>query len=129
MTQHILKAIEQVERNAARATARLETERAQEAERATGAPPSTRSVWAYGTPSVPFGNPPLIMSAVTRRVKVRVAELAALSVTRSVKLNTPDRGWHAGGNRIPVEFKDGVNTLVVEAGNRFFLSVTDTDTW
>ena len=43
MTQHILKAIEQVERNAAKATARLETARAQETERATGVADGTTS--------------------------------------------------------------------------------------
>jgi lysophospholipase L1-like esterase len=40
-----------------------------------------------------------------------------------------DRGWHAGGNRIAVTLEKGANTLLVETGGRFFISVTDTDTW
>jgi lysophospholipase L1-like esterase len=40
-----------------------------------------------------------------------------------------DCGWHAGGNRVPVEFRQGTNTVLVETGGRFFLSITDTNTW
>jgi lysophospholipase L1-like esterase len=38
-------------------------------------------------------------------------------------------GWHAGKERIPVTFEKGRNTLVIEAGGQFFLSVTDNNDW
>jgi len=38
-------------------------------------------------------------------------------------------GWHAGGHRIPVELKKGVNTIVIATGSRFFFSITDNNTW
>ncbi|WP_439631276.1 FecR domain-containing protein [Gemmata sp.] len=38
-------------------------------------------------------------------------------------------GWHAGKERIPVKLVAGRNHLVVEAGNHFFLSVTDAADW
>lgn len=41
----------------------------------------------------------------------------------------PDRGWHAGGNRIAVSLLQGTNSILVETGSRFFISVTDSDTW
>jgi len=40
-----------------------------------------------------------------------------------------DRGWHAGGNRIPVALRKGVSTIVIETGGRFFLSITDGPSW
>jgi hypothetical protein len=43
--------------------------------------------------------------------------------------NTQYRGWHAGCNRIPVTLQTGRNTLVIEAADSFFLSVTDSVDW
>jgi len=45
------------------------------------------------------------------------------------KLPYESHGWHAGNNRIPVELRDGTNTILLECGGKFFLSVTDTNTW
>ena len=38
-------------------------------------------------------------------------------------------GWHAGRERIPADLKAGTNTLVIETGKDFFLSITDSDNW
>jgi hypothetical protein len=38
-------------------------------------------------------------------------------------------GWHAGRERIPVVLQAGPNTLVIETGPQFFLSVTDDNRW
>ncbi|HEX5268885.1 MAG TPA: GDSL-type esterase/lipase family protein [Gemmataceae bacterium] len=38
-------------------------------------------------------------------------------------------GWHAGKERVPIDLKDGKNTLVIETGPAFFLSITDDDQW
>ncbi len=38
-------------------------------------------------------------------------------------------GWHAGKERVPIELKEGKNTLVIETGPAFFLSITDDDQW
>jgi lysophospholipase L1-like esterase len=38
-------------------------------------------------------------------------------------------GWHAGKERIPVQLVAGRNTLVIETGPSFFLSVTDGNDW
>ena len=45
------------------------------------------------------------------------------------RLPVEPRGWHAGNNRIPVELRAGKNTIIVESGNSFFLSITETNTW
>ncbi len=49
------------------------------------------------------------------------------------RIFTPDRGvwtgWHAGRERIPVTLQKGPNTLIIETGKEFFLSITDTDRW
>ncbi|HEY5743645.1 MAG TPA: hypothetical protein VIS99_14010, partial [Terrimicrobiaceae bacterium] len=45
------------------------------------------------------------------------------------KLPLEPHGWHAGNNRIPVEMQQGKNTIIVEAGDSFFISLTDTNTW
>jgi hypothetical protein len=38
-------------------------------------------------------------------------------------------GWHAGKERIPVRLQAGENVVVVEAGQSFFVSITDTLDW
>lgn len=38
-------------------------------------------------------------------------------------------GWHAGKERVPVKLVAGRNHIVVEAGNQFFVSVTDGADW
>jgi len=38
-------------------------------------------------------------------------------------------GWHAGKERVPAELREGRNTIVIETGGEFFLSVTDDDVW
>ncbi len=38
-------------------------------------------------------------------------------------------GWHAGKERVPAELREGRNTVVIETGEPFFLSVTDNDDW
>jgi hypothetical protein len=38
-------------------------------------------------------------------------------------------GWHAGKERIAAELLAGRNTIVIESGGQFFLSVTDTNDW
>jgi len=38
-------------------------------------------------------------------------------------------GWHAGKERIPAELRAGENTIVIEMGSQFFLSVTDGIDW
>jgi lysophospholipase L1-like esterase len=38
-------------------------------------------------------------------------------------------GWHAGKERIAAELQAGRNTIVIESGGQFFLSVTDTNDW
>jgi lysophospholipase L1-like esterase len=38
-------------------------------------------------------------------------------------------GWHAGRERVRVELLAGVNTVVIETGKSFFLSLTDDDNW
>jgi lysophospholipase L1-like esterase len=39
------------------------------------------------------------------------------------------RGWHAGRDRVAADLAAGPNTVVIETGPHFFLSVTDDDTW
>jgi lysophospholipase L1-like esterase len=36
-------------------------------------------------------------------------------------------GWHAGKERVPVKLEAGKNTLVIETGGAFFLSLTDAE--
>jgi hypothetical protein len=38
-------------------------------------------------------------------------------------------GWHAGKERVPAELREGRNTILIETGGEFFLSVTDDDSW
>ena len=38
-------------------------------------------------------------------------------------------GWHAGKERIAARLQAGTNTIEIEAGASFFLSVTDENTW
>jgi len=38
-------------------------------------------------------------------------------------------GWHAGKERVPVHLNAGANTVVIEAGGSFFLSVTESNDW
>ena len=38
-------------------------------------------------------------------------------------------GWHAGKERIAAELQPGSNTVLIESGNEFFLSITDDDRW
>jgi acyl-CoA thioesterase-1 len=38
-------------------------------------------------------------------------------------------GWHAGKERLPARLKAGPNTLLIETGTTFFLSVTDENSW
>ena len=38
-------------------------------------------------------------------------------------------GWHAGRERIPVALRGGKNTIVIETGRDFFLSITDNNNW
>ena len=45
------------------------------------------------------------------------------------RLPVEPHGWHAGNNRIPVELRAGTNTILVECGDSFFLSITETNTW
>src|SRR5205807_1887523 len=39
------------------------------------------------------------------------------------------KGWHLGRERAQVELKPGKNTLILEAGGPFILSVTDGIVW
>ncbi len=39
------------------------------------------------------------------------------------------RGWHAGRERIPISLTSGANTLVIDAVDNFFLSVTANNDW
>lgn len=38
-------------------------------------------------------------------------------------------GWHAGKERIPARLASGANTIEIECGGTFFLSVTDENSW
>jgi len=38
-------------------------------------------------------------------------------------------GWHPGKERVPAQLGVGVNTVVIESGPAFFLSVTETNDW
>jgi lysophospholipase L1-like esterase len=38
-------------------------------------------------------------------------------------------GWHAGRERLPIALRRGTNTLVIETGENFFLSITDKFDW
>jgi hypothetical protein len=38
-------------------------------------------------------------------------------------------GWHAGKERLPARLRVGPNTLQIEAGTTFFLSVTEENNW
>jgi lysophospholipase L1-like esterase len=38
-------------------------------------------------------------------------------------------GWHAGRARVRVELQAGANTVLIETGQNFFLSLTDDDNW
>jgi lysophospholipase L1-like esterase len=38
-------------------------------------------------------------------------------------------GWHAGKERVAARLEAGKNTVVIETGGEFFLSVTDNDDW
>jgi hypothetical protein len=48
---------------------------------------------------------------------------------RRVYKNAGWTGWHAGKERVPVELKPGRNTVVIETGGQFFLSLTEDNTW
>ncbi|MGD0090581.1 MAG: GDSL-type esterase/lipase family protein [Planctomycetota bacterium] len=39
------------------------------------------------------------------------------------------KGWHPGRERLPVELAAGKNTLLIETGKEFFLSITETNDW
>ncbi len=43
--------------------------------------------------------------------------------------DTPSKGWHPGGYRIPIHLHAGANQIVVETEGRFFVSVTDNFDW
>jgi hypothetical protein len=45
------------------------------------------------------------------------------------RLPVEPHGWHAGNNRVPVELQNGKNTIIVECGDSFFLSITETNAW
>ena len=54
------------------------------------------------------------------------------SVTLNGKLlwkNSGWTGWHAGKERLPARLAAGRNTVVIESGATFFLSVTDENNW
>ena len=38
-------------------------------------------------------------------------------------------GWHAGKERVPATLEIGKNTVIIEAGGSFFLSITDDNDW
>ena len=38
-------------------------------------------------------------------------------------------GWHAGKERIPARLAAGTNTLEIECGSSFFLSITGENNW
>ena len=38
-------------------------------------------------------------------------------------------GWHAGKERVPAELREGRNTVVIETGEPFFLSITEDNGW
>jgi len=38
-------------------------------------------------------------------------------------------GWHAGKERVPVRLREGANEVVIEAGDSFFVSLTDERDW
>jgi hypothetical protein len=38
-------------------------------------------------------------------------------------------GWHAGKERAPAVLREGRNTILIETGGEFFLSITDDDAW
>lgn len=74
-------------------------------------------------------------AAAAVRSKARQAHINTGGEVGAVWLNGQkldvqhDRGWHAGGNRIAVTLREGLNTILVETGGRFFVSLTDSDTW
>jgi acyl-CoA thioesterase-1 len=49
--------------------------------------------------------------------------------TRIYKFEGAYTGWHAGRDRIPVTLNAGTNTIVLETGPQFFLSITEDNTW
>ena len=69
--------------------------------------------------------------------KARTAFINTGAQLRAVWLNgkriyqaeEPWKGWHPGRERIPVELAAGKNALLIETGNQFFLSVTETNNW
>ena len=48
---------------------------------------------------------------------------------KKLPMATGPVGWRPGGNRIPAKLKAGRNVIVIEAGNAFFLSITDDRYW
>ena len=48
---------------------------------------------------------------------------------RRIYRNTTWTGWHPGKERVAAELAAGANTVVIETGPTFFLSVTDTNDW
>jgi lysophospholipase L1-like esterase len=69
--------------------------------------------------------------------KRRVAFLNPGAALETIWLNgkrvyahgTDYTGWHAGRERVRVELQAGVNTILIETGQTFFLSLTDDDDW
>jgi len=52
-----------------------------------------------------------------------------LNGERIYKIGAEYTGWHPGRDRIPVTLNAGSNTIVLETGAQFFLSITETNTW
>jgi len=48
---------------------------------------------------------------------------------KRIPLGTAPKGWHAGGYRVPVQLQAGVNRLVIESGEKFVLTITDSRIW
>ena len=59
------------------------------------------------------------------------ADLQAIWLNgRQIYKASPEwQGYHAGRERIAAELKAGANTVVIETGGQFFLSVTDNNDW
>ncbi|VTT98750.1 hypothetical protein : FecR protein domain protein OS=Rhodopirellula sallentina SM41 GN=RSSM_03640 PE=4 SV=1: FecR: Lipase_GDSL_2 [Gemmataceae bacterium] len=90
---------------------------------ATGLPvPAGGSVYAVGSVDSPRERP----ACVNVGGSLRAVWLNGEKVFEHPELWN---GWHAGKDRVPVKLVAGRNHLVVEAGNHFFLSVTDAADW
>ncbi|MDQ2731475.1 MAG: GDSL-type esterase/lipase family protein [Armatimonadota bacterium] len=48
---------------------------------------------------------------------------------KRIDLNEAWTGWHPGKERIPAELQSGRNTIAIETGSAFFLSITGDDKW